>query len=326
MGAPSDADILRRLRAAGGFVTPSDLGPAAAVAERVAVLNGAGYEIEHHPHLGYRLVSAPDRLIADDILSRLPTCRWIRNVLVFERTGSTNDVVTGLARDGAAAGMAVFAEEQTAGRGRLGRRWQSDPSLGLWFSLLLRPEIPVAEWPRLTLWLAYAIAQGITAFAAEYLPENPLPPVMLKWPNDLYLSGRKLAGILVESSLGDRPFATAGIGLNANHPEFPPPLDATATSLRLETGSTVDRNALAAAILASIDQSYSLAISDFQQIIDWANGADYLRGRNVSACAGSVVHRGIAEGLSGDGGLLLRTPDGAVSTLRSGEITQFSQG
>jgi BirA family biotin operon repressor/biotin-[acetyl-CoA-carboxylase] ligase len=326
MDVPSDADILRRLRQAGGYVPPSYLGHPAAVAERVTGLNDAGYQIEHHPHLGYRLISSPDRLIADDILSHLPECQWIRKVLVFERTSSTNDVVTSLARDGAAAGIAVFAEEQTAGRGRLGRRWQSDPSLGLWFSLLLRPEIPLAEWPRLTLWIAYAITRGIARFSAESFPQNPAPPVKLKWPNDLYLSGRKLAGILVETSLGERPFATAGIGLNVNHLEFPPPLDATATSLRIETGAPVDRNALAAALLASIDESYSLATSDFRHIIEWANEADCLRGRNVSACAGTVTHRGIAEGLSPDGGLLLRTPDGALSILTSGEITQFSQG
>jgi len=149
---------------------------------------------------------------------------------------------------------------------------------------------------------------------------------MLKWPNDLHLSGRKLAGILVESSLGEHPFATAGIGINANQPAFPEPLDATATSLRIETGLPTDRNALAAAILASIDESYSLVSNDFQQIIDWANRVDCLRGRHVSADAGTVRHRGIASGLSPDGGLLLRAPDGTVFTLTSGEVTQFSPG
>jgi BirA family biotin operon repressor/biotin-[acetyl-CoA-carboxylase] ligase len=322
----SDAVILRRLRSAGGFIAPSELGDPPAVAERIAVLNAAGYQIEHHPHLGYRLLSAADRLIADDILSRLPECRWIRQVLVFERTGSTNDVVTGLARDGAAAGVVVFAEEQTAGRGRLGRRWQSDPSLGLWFSILLRPDMPLAAWPRLTLWIAYAVAHGIARFAMETFPQNPAPPVMLKWPNDLHLSGRKLAGILVETSLGEHPFATAGIGINVNHPAFPPPLDITATSLRIETGSPVDRNALAAAILTSIDESYQLVSSDFPRIIDWANRADCLRGRRVSAEAGTVHHEGIACGLSPDGGLLLGAPDGTLSILTSGEVTRFSPG
>jgi BirA family biotin operon repressor/biotin-[acetyl-CoA-carboxylase] ligase len=317
-----DAEILRRLRASTDSYTPADeLGSPAAVDSSISHLTAAGYEIEHHPHRGYRLLSPPDRLIADDILSRLPPCRWIRDVLVFQRTASTNDLVASMARDGAQPGIVIFAEEQTAGRGRLGRRWLSGPRLGLWFSLLLRPDFPLAQWTRLTLWIAYAVAQAIHQFS----PENLTPPgVMLKWPNDLFASGRKLAGILVETSLGEPPFAVAGIGLNVNHPSFPPPLDSTATSLRLETGHTFDRNALAAAILASIDQSFSLLPNHFQQILDWAAAADCLRGRSVSASVGDTLHEGIAQGLGPDGALLIRNNDGSPIRLTSGEITRFS--
>jgi BirA family biotin operon repressor/biotin-[acetyl-CoA-carboxylase] ligase len=316
MPASPDAAILRRLRVSDGFTPGSELGEPSAVAARVAVLSAAGYEIEHHPHLGYRLLSSPDRLIADDILSRLPECRWIREVLVFQRTGSTNDVVANLGREGAPPGIVVFAEEQTAGRGRLGRRWQSDPRLGLWLSLLLRPDMPLAEWPRLTLWMAYAAAQGIRECTGLQ--------VKLKWPNDLHASGRKLAGILVESSLGEKAFAVAGIGVNVNHPSFPAPLDATATSLRIQTGAPLDRNALAAAILTSIDQSFSLIPSHFQKIIAWATEADCLRGRWVSATAGTAIHEGLAQGVDSDGALLIRTAAGAVTRLGSGEVTRFS--
>jgi BirA family biotin operon repressor/biotin-[acetyl-CoA-carboxylase] ligase len=323
MPASPDILILRRLRAAGDAFTPaSELGDHAHAATRIAHLEAAGYVIERHPHRGYRLIGSPDRLIADDILSRLPECRWIREVLVFQRTGSTNDLIATLARDGAAPGVVVFAEEQTAGRGRLGRRWQSDPTLGLWFSILLRPEMPLALWPRLTLWIAWAVARGIGQY--EFPPGAPTPSIMLKWPNDLFLSGRKVAGILVESSLGENPFATAGIGLNVNHSDFPPPLDATATSLRIETGSPLNRNALAAALLTSFDQSFSLVANGFHEILDWASKADCLRGRWVSAAAGSVTHEGTAQGLDSEGALLIRTAGGAVTRLTSGEVTQFS--
>jgi len=309
-----DALILRRLREA-EYVPGAELG--AEAAHRVDGLSAAGYEIEHHPHRGYRLVSSPDRLIADDILSRLPPeRRWIRDVLVFEKTGSTNDVVNGLGRDGAPAGLAVFAEEQTAGRGRLGRRWQSNPRLGLWFSLLLRPELPLAEWPRLTLWIAWAVARGIRHCTQV--------EAMLKWPNDIYANGRKLAGILVESSPMDA-FATAGIGLNVNHEAFHAPLDATATSLRLQTGARVDRNALAAAILEALDESYHLPGNGFHEIMAWAQRADYLRGRWVTAVTGIVESEGRAEGLDpADGALLMRTADGALTRVSSGEVTRFS--
>jgi len=325
MPASPDAAILRRLRSSGAsFIPGSELGDPAAVSTRVSLLCAAGYQIEHHPHHGYRLLSSPDRLIADDILSRLPECRWIRDVLVFQQTASTNDLIAALARDGAQPGVVIFAEEQTAGRGRLGRRWESDPGLGLWFSVLLRPDIPLAQWPRLTLWIAYALAHGIRQYAAEFLHHTAAPDITLKWPNDLYASGRKLAGILVESSLGANAYAAAGIGLNVNHPSFPTPLDATATSLRLQTGHDADRNALAAAILASLDQSFSLLVSHFQQILDWASCADYLRGRRVSATVGAALHEGIAQGLDSEGALLIRTDDGAVIRLTSGEVTQFS--
>ena len=320
-----DAAILRGLRASGtNFLPGSALGDPPAIAARIAILRAAGYQIEHHPHLGYRLLSAPDRLIADDILSRLPKCRWIREVLVFQTTASTNDLITGLARDGAPAGIVAFAEEQTAGRGRMGRRWQSDPRLGLWFSILLRPEMPLEQWPRLTLWIAYAAARGIHRYAAEFLPNSPAPAIALKWPNDLYANGRKMAGILVESSTGENAFATAGIGLNVNHSFFPPPLDATATSLRLQTGAPCDRNALAAAILSSIDESFSLVSKDFDQIVEWASDVDWLRGRRVSATAGNALYEGIAQGLDSEGALLIATAGGPPIRLNSGEVTRFS--
>ena len=338
MPASPDAAILRQLRSAGGTFTPaSELAQPAALATSIEHLTGAGYEIEHHPHLGYRLLSSPDRLIADDILSRLPECRWIHDVIVFQKTASTNDLVTGLARHGGQSGTAVFAEEQTAGRGRLGRRWQSDPRLGLWFSILLRPDLPLAQWPRLTLWIAYALAQAIRQFPSETTPQ-----IMLKWPNDLYASGRKLAGILVETSLGENPFAVAGIGLNVNHPSFPPPLSTTATSLRIESASPLeltlapelepplppplDRNALAAAILVSLDQSFHFITSNFHQIVEWASAADYLRGRSVSACIGANTVEGVAEGLDPEGALLIRTIDSALTRVASGEVTRFSLG
>ena len=312
-----DSEILRRLRGGEGFTPGEELGEPPVVALRMAGLREAGYQIEHHPHFGYRLVSGPDRLIADDILSRMPGTGWIREVLVFQKIGSTNDLITGLARDGAAAGVVAFAEEQTAGRGRLGRRWQSDTGCGLWFSMLLRPDwMPPAHWPRLTLWLAYALAQAILRFCELR--------VTLKWPNDLHVSGRKLAGILVETSLGENAFATAGIGLNVNQLGFPGQLEETATSLRMEREGPVDRNGLAGTILTTLDETLPLVETGFEKIIAWAAEADCLKGRWVSATAGSVVLEGIAEGIDGEGALLIRPEAGEVTRIRSGEVTRFS--
>jgi len=177
----------------------------------------------------------------------------------------------------------------------------------------------LAQWPHLTLWIAYAVARGI-----QEMRQCPGLRLMLKWPNDLYASGRKLAGILVESCSGENAFATAGIGLNVNQPSFPAPLDGTATSLRIETGASLDRNALAAAILAALDQSFSMVPGRFQEILDWAKETDYLLGRWVSATAGSTTHEGFAQGLDPDGALRIRTAAGEVIRVNSGEVTKFS--
>ena len=312
-----DARILRQLRDPGEYCLASDLGAPGLIPERIAGLRSAGYEIEEHPHRGYRLISSPDRLIADDILSRLPECRLIRDVLVFENTGSTNDVIAKLGKQGVPEGIVAFAEHQTAGRGRLGRRWESGAAAGLWFSLLTRPSFPLSRWTRLTLWAAHAVAVGIERTCGLQ--------VMLKWPNDLYAGGRKLVGILVESSPGqDNPFAVAGIGINVNQEAFSGPLAATATSLRIETGSAWDRNTLAASVLAAFDQTYPSLDEHFSALLDWASERDFLRGKWVAATVGASRCEGMAEGIDDTGALILRNAQGAVTSVSSGEVTRIA--
>ncbi len=131
--------------------------------------------------------------------------------------------------------------------------------------------MPLAHWPRLTLWTAFAVARGIQTYADEFLEPEAAPRIMLKWPNDLYASGRKLAGILVESSLGDESFAPpASVSMSTTR-SFPLLWTPQPLRLRIQTGSSLNRNALAAAILASIDQAFSLPLSPFQEILDWAS-------------------------------------------------------
>jgi BirA family transcriptional regulator, biotin operon repressor / biotin---[acetyl-CoA-carboxylase] ligase len=146
---------------------------------------------------------------------------------------------------------------------------------------------------------------------------------MLKWPNDLYIDGRKVAGILVESSLGENPFAVAGIGLNVNHESFPPPLDETAISLRIATGQVIDRNALAAALLNSISNVLPIISTDFDAVLKWAAACDFLLHRTVAATLGNSEICGIAYGLDSEGALIIRTNDGALLRLNSGEVTRF---
>jgi len=192
-----DAHILSALRKPpGGSVSGADLSrelgvSRAAIWARIEALRALGYDIAASPHLGYRLVSAPDLLHADDLLSRLGTTRVIgRDIRVFERTTSTNDIIARLARDGIREGAVVFAESQSRGRGRLGRLWISPARKGLWFSILLRPDLAPQSATQLTVAAATALARAI-AQQTGLVPE-------IKWPNDILIRGKKVAGILTE--------------------------------------------------------------------------------------------------------------------------------
>ena len=181
-GSVSGTDLLTELRVS-----------RAAIWARIEELRSLGYDIEASPHFGYRLVSSPDMLHADDLISRLGATRVIgRDIRVFEETTSTNDVVERMAGDGVKEGAVVFAEAQTRGRGRLGREWASPARKGLWFSVLLRPELPPLQTTQLTVASAIALRRAIQT-------ETGLEPV-IKWPNDILIGSKKVAGIPPSSS------------------------------------------------------------------------------------------------------------------------------
>src|ERR1700690_2442839 len=194
----TDSKILSALRANPDGVSGADLAEQlhisrTAIWARIEELRRLGYDIEAGPHLGYRLVSVPDVLHADDLLARLYKTRIIgRDIRVFEQTTSTNDVIEKLARDGVKEGVVVFAESQTKGRGRLGRKWMSPTHKGLWFSILLRPELSPQETTQLTVASATALRRAIKNVAGI--------SAEIKWPNDLLIGGKKVVGILTEMS------------------------------------------------------------------------------------------------------------------------------
>lgn len=320
-----DARILRALRNAERHLLASELASEASLSlgelvARIEELRAAGYEIEAQPHLGYRLLETPDRLIADDLTAMLEGTRIGREILVFHETGSTNDVAARFGRDGAAEGVVVFAERQTAGRGRLGRRWESASHKGLWFSILLRPSIPYSEWARLTTWAAVGIARALD----RVLPGQH---AAVKWPNDIYLGGKKAVGILFENvSAGPASFAVAGIGVNVNHvrEDFPEEFAWRATSLREVAGHELDRQTVAVAILKELDALYEAAQSDFNSILAEAEERSCVLGRwiEVNSAAGPIS--GQAEALEADGSLRIRLPDGRSMNVSGGEVSVVS--
>src|SRR6476660_9463945 len=219
-----DAQILKALRASGdkpisGADLSGQLGVSrAAIWARVEELRSLGYEIQASPHLGYKLVGVADVLHADDLMSRLGKTRVIgRDIRIFQETTSTNDIIEKFARDGVKEGVVVFAESQTKGRGRLGRKWNSPAKKGLWFSILLRPNLRPPEMTRLIVASATALRRAIQSHTRL--------PFEIKWPNDILIRGKKVAGILTELSaeLDRVKYVILGIGVdvNLNQSDFP---------------------------------------------------------------------------------------------------------
>ena len=226
-------------------------------------------------------------------------------------TGSTNDNALLAARSGAPHGSLFVADEQTAGRGRRGNTWLAAPGESLLFSVLLRPKLELAQVSALTLAIGLALRDAIA----------PLVPgsVQIKWPNDLYVDGKKLAGVLVESQLqGDRLQAVVvGIGLNVATREFPEEIAARATSLALLGAAHLDREALLQELLNAI----ALRVDAYQStgvagILDELNAADALRGKRVRVDAQS----GVGRGLDAQGRLLLEDESGVVHSFLSGTV------
>ena len=319
-----DAQILNALRGArDGAVSGTELSQQlgvsrAAVWARIQDLRSLGYDIEASPHLGYRLLATPDDLHADDLISRLGTTRVIgRDIQVFEETTSTNDVVEKLARDGVQEGVVVFAESQTKGRGRLGRTWMSPSKKGLWFSTLLRPRLRPPEATQLTVAAATGLRRAIELFTG-------LKPA-IKWPNDILVGGKKVAGILTELSaeLDYVKYVILGIGVdvNLNPGEFPPELRRVATSLKAEAGRAWSRPELAVRILRELDHDYSEVVAGrFAAVAnEWEKHGTTI-GHEVVIGIGDREVRGRAESLDDDGALLLRTDHGHLERIVSGDL------
>lgn len=259
------------------------------------------------------------RALEDALGPRLAAAHDLR---VVAQTVSTNDDILHLAGQGAPEGTVVFAESQSAGRGRRGDAWISPPGTNLLFSLLLHPTVPLAAWTRLPHLAGLAVCRALE----QRFPA--LPPLMLKWPNDVYLSDRKVAGILVESlaARGQSPVAVLGIGLNVNlTPErFPAEIRELATTLRAHTGHLIDRNALAAAILAEWAGLYPAELaSDFSTVRGELRQRAWLRGKAITVLSGTREIPGVAVDVGPEGELILETETGERQSILSADRVRW---
>lgn len=288
-----------------------------AVWKRINALRSLGYKIEASRRRGYRLVDSPDLLTSAEITPLLGT-RWMgRQVHCFRTVDSTNSEAYQLGMKGAPEGAIVVAEGQEKGRGRLGRTWISPPFLNLYLSVILRPKIPPQQASVLTLMAAVATAEAV----AECSGLSPT----IKWPNDIFLRGRKLAGLLneIHSEADHVDFVVLGIGVNLNIEEnmFPPELRESATSLKRETGQPVSRRHFARGLLEKLETWYErfLAQGNDPVLRGWREKAQ-LGTQRVKVTSFGETWVGRARDIDSEGALLLETEGGEIRRVVAGDV------
>jgi BirA family biotin operon repressor/biotin-[acetyl-CoA-carboxylase] ligase len=255
-------------------------------------------------------------MISEQTLRKgLLTRRFGQKVFTFDEIDSTNTCAKVLAECWAEEGTVVLAEYQTAGRGRLGRSWQSETGQNLMFSLVLRPSAQPEALNLLPLLVAVAVSRGIEQ-ATGLRPE-------CKWPNDLLLNRKKTAGILMEGSLKDGAidYVVAGVGINVNQPSFGGELAAKATSLRIECGRETDRIHLLREVLSQLETLYDEAAEDgFAGTVPLWLSLTSMVSKQVTLDDNGTVFSGIVKGVSPGGALILQCDDGE-RTLFAGDVT-----
>lgn len=321
--------ILRVLHDAGNqFVSGQSLCESLGVSRQaiwknITQLRENGYVIESVSNKGYRLIQTPDRLFGPDIESRLSSSCFCQKVECHQQIDSTNIRAKQLAETGEPEGTLIVAEEQTAGKGRRGRSWSSEKNIGVWMSLILRPQVKSTEVSCLTLVSAMAVAEAVRTLCQI--------PAYIKWPNDIVVSGKKVCGILTEmsSEMDYIHYVVVGIGINANHRSFSPDIQDKATSLFLESGRKVDRQVLIASVMESFSRYYVryMETKDMSLLLEEYNDMLVNRDREVQIYYGMVedadpsqIERGTAKGIDASGALLVETKQG-VKAVVSGEVS-----
>ncbi|EEL51384.1 Biotin--[acetyl-CoA-carboxylase] synthetase [Bacillus cereus Rock3-44] len=280
-------------------------------------LRSEGYELEAVRRLGYRIASKPDKVTSNEIQLGLQTEFIGRTVYFEESVESTQHIAAKLAYEGAAEGTIVVAEEQTAGRGRLSRKWHSPKGTGIWMSIILRPAIPVHHAPQLTLLAAVSVAQAIE----KCIGVN----VGIKWPNDILIEGKKAVGILTEMQADpDKINAVImGIGINANQSKehFADEIKEIATSLAIESGKPIVRAELMQQIFLQMEKLYEEYIKNGFSVIKllWESYAISI-GKEITARTMKETITGTAKGITADGVLILEDRTGHIHHIHSADI------
>jgi len=284
-----------------------------AIWKHIEKLRDEGYDIAASPHLGYRLVSVPDRLTGIELKWQLDTELIGKKIYSYKEISSTNDIAYSMASSGEAEGTVVIAEYQTKGRGRLGRKWISPRSKGAYFSIILRPDILPREVSAITLISSLGVAKTVR--------EETNLPAFIKWPNDVLVNGNKVCGILTElSGEADKiNFVIVGIGININTKSEL--LPEGATSLAIEKGEALDRLDFMKAILRNIEKYYkifnkgktAILIKEYRKL-------SAVLDRRVQINYHNKLISGHAMDVDEEGALILRLDSGFNERILAGDV------
>jgi BirA family biotin operon repressor/biotin-[acetyl-CoA-carboxylase] ligase len=289
----------------------------AAVWKRMEALREQGFVIESAGKKGYHLVKPCDSLLPVFVKKGLLT-KWAGQppIIYSESMTSTNIVLKQAAESGAVHGTVALCEEQTAGRGRRGRNWVSPKGQGLWVSLLLRPMLPPGRAQLITFAAAIAMAEAVEK-------ETGLD-ILIKWPNDLVLQGKKICGILLELS-GDVEtiaYVVVGTGLNVGEKAYPPELSASAVSLQEVLGRKVERAPVLRSYLAAMEKHMDiLSREGLPGILQAYERKSCTLQRAVRVSGGGEEFLGTAAGLDENGALLVKLEDGTIRHVLAGDVS-----
>lgn len=289
-----------------------------AVSKHISILKKSGYDIQSSPKKGYRLTALSNLLLPDEITDNIKTSVFGRkDIFYFDTIDSTNNKAKELAAGGAPEGSIVIAEQQSAGRGRKGRSWLSSSGEGLCISLILRPIIPPTEVSKLTLMTAVAISEALLNFTDIELK--------IKWPNDILVNGKKLAGILTEMSMevDAIDYVIVGLGLNINSKKssFSDEVKEIATSIQIETGNVFSRAMIVKLFLSWFEKLYfEVQEKGFHTIIKRWKELSNIIGKKVSVNEAGQTLIGTVKDIAEDGTLILIDVNKQIQKIISGDV------
>lgn len=289
-----------------------------AIWKHIKDLQDTGYQIEAVRNKGYRLLSAPDLVTAAEIRDGLTTSLFGQSIVFRPTIDSTNNLAQELANNGALEGTLVIADEQEQGRGRRGRNWYSPPRSGVWMSLILRPQLPLAHAAQITLVTAIALAKALTRLTGERAG--------IKWPNDILFGKKKCCGILTEMSaeFDQIHHLVVGIGINVNvaQADFPKEIQDIATSLRAVKGATLPRAKVVQTVLEELEPLYRQYVENggFGTLREDWKQMNITLGKEIVAHTAQGTIRGRALDIDEFGVLLVEDQSGELKKIYSADI------